>query len=317
MALYFSPGPLCDICEYCTVQQRPGYHSVPFKAISVSPITGITFNAYEFSANQLANGFESLIPGHMDFEIKRKALARWDALVPELREGPLWRESEFDLKDSFPVLDDFLFLRAMQDRCNVEWVDESQKGWKRGKVGWAELAEETNREPKHWIRIVRPSVDNPKTVQDVLCTLIHEMCHAIFAFRCKCLCCRCPLNRMNGEGLSGHGPSWEKLRRCVEKTANLHLDVFSEPIKLCYSNEPEVKLEQQKVARMLSGLYKNVTEQESDPAKSKRLERAKKRAEETEVLAEIEKEQTEEVQLDTIACAGAMFKKQESELKGM
>lgn len=76
-------------------------------------------------------------------------------------------------------------------------------------------------------------------------------------------------------------------------------------------------MEQQKVARMLSGLYKNVTEQGSDPAKSKRLERAKKRAEETEVLAEIEKEQTEEVQLDTIASAGAMFKKQESELKGM
>lgn len=73
ITLYFSPGPLCDYCDYYTIQQRPDYHSVPFKAISISPITEITFKAYEFSTNQLTNGFKSLISDPMDFEIKIKA----------------------------------------------------------------------------------------------------------------------------------------------------------------------------------------------------------------------------------------------------
>lgn len=308
MAYYLSPGPLCDWCDHCTVRQRPDYHSVPFKAISTSPVTGITFKAYEYSATQLADAFGKIIPGHMDFEIKRQALVRWNQLLPELLDGPLWRDSEFDLKDSFPVLDDFLFLRALQDRCRVEWVDESQKGWKNNWLGWCELAEETNREPRCWIRIVRPTADKPKTVWDILCTLIHEMCHAIFALRCNCYCCRCPLNSMKGEGLGGHGPSWEKLRRCIEETANLHLNGLPERIRLCHSNEPQAESEEKKIVKMLGGLYKKVTQQGSESANLKRLERAKRQAEQTGILAEIEREQTEEQQLDTLACAGAMFK---------
>ena len=46
-----------------------------------------------------------------------RALARWDVLLPELRDGPRWRVFDFDLKDSFIVLDEFLFPRALQDRC--------------------------------------------------------------------------------------------------------------------------------------------------------------------------------------------------------
>lgn len=314
MAFYVSPGPLCDCCKYCTIPRRTfSYHSDQFKAISTSPVTGITFKAYEYSATQLADAFEKLIPGHMDFEIKQQALARWNVLVPELLDGPLWRDTEFDLKDSFAVLDDFLFMRALQDRCRVEWVDESHKGWKRATVGWCEPAESTNREPIQWIRIVRPTVDKPRTVWDCLCTLMHEMCHSIFAFKCNCLLCRCLLNRMNGEGLDGHGPSWEKLRRCIERTANLHLEGFSEPIVLCYSNEPQVGTEIKKNAAKLGGLYKKITHQGNQSAELKRAERAKKWAEKTEVLAEIEKEQTEKKQLETLACAGAMFKDFERE----
>ena len=318
MASYISPGPLCDGCKYCTIPQRDVHyfehiHSKHFKAVSMSPVTGITFKAYEYSATQLADAFEKLILGHMNFEIKRQALARWDALLPELLDGPLWREVEFDLKDSFSVLDDFLFLRALQDRCRVEWVDESHKGFRHNTVGWCEPAENTNREPIRWIRIVRPTVKKPKTVQDAICTMMHEMCHAIFEFRCNCFRCRCLLNQMNGEGLDGHGPSWEKLRRAVEKTANLHLKGFSEPIILCYPNEPQVERENKKIAKMLSGLYKKVTQQGSESAESKRLERAKKWNEETKIFEEIEKEQTEENQLKILADAGAMFKDSERE----
>lgn len=317
MAFYTSPGPLCDSCKYCTIPQRAVRHSDchfarftvdRFKAISVSPVTGIIFKAYEYPANQIADEFERLIPGHMDSEIKRQALTRWDALLPELLDGPLWRETEFDLKDSFTVLDDFLFLRALRNRCRVEWVDECQIGWKRDSVGWCECGEETNRGLTQWIRLVRPTVKKPKTVQEVLGTLMHEMCHAIFAFKCDCSSCRrCLLNKINGEGLTGHGPSWKKVRQSIENTANKHLRGFSEPIRLSYSHEPDTEEEEKKIAKALSGLYKKVTQQGSKLAELKRHERETEWDEKNKMVAEIEKEQTEELYLETLASASAMF----------
>ena len=226
MASYISPGPLCDSCKFCSIQERPDRHSRQFKAISTSPITGIVFKAYEYSAIQLAEAFDKIISGYMDSEIKKQALERWSVLHQELLDGPYWRDSEFDLKDIFFVLDDFLFLGALRDSCRVEWVDKRITGWFQHKIGWCNMAEETNRGPTQWIRLVRPTVDQQRSVQEILGTLMHEMCHAIFAFKCGCYRCRCPLNQMYSEGLSGHGPSWDKLRRSIEKTANLHLMQF-------------------------------------------------------------------------------------------
>ena len=307
MASYISPGPLCDMCKFCSIQERPGYHSRHFKAISMSPITGIVFKAYEYSAIQLADAFEGITSGYMEFEIKMQALERWNVLLPELLDGPFLRETEFDLKDVFFVLDDFLFLRALRDRCRVEWVDERLTGWQHHKIGWCEAGGETNHGPILWIRLVRPTARKPRSVRDILITLMHEMSHAIFAFKCYCACCRCPLNQMNGEGLDFHGPSWEKLRRSVEETANTHLYGF-EPISLCYPTEPELENERASVGRMLSGLYKRISQQGSESAELKRAERAERAANQARLFADIAKEQTEEKQLETIACAGDMFK---------
>lgn len=308
MVYYISPGLLCDWCEYCTIPQHSLYHSKQFKAISISPVTGIVFKAYEYSATQLADAFENIVSDHMDFEIKRHALERWNMLIPALLDGPQWRDTEFELQGIFLALDDFLFLRALRHRCRVEWVDECKTGSKRGLVGWCESGEETNLGPVHWIRLVRPTANKPRSVQDCLCTLMHEMCHAIFAFRCDCSCCRCPLSRMNGEGFDGHGPSWEKLRRSVEFTANLHLErLLPDYVYLCASSEPQIESEQKGVTKMLSGLYKRITQQGSESAISKRLERSKKASDHAKLLAEIEKEQTEEERLDALACAAAMF----------
>ncbi len=240
----------------------------------------------------------------MDYEIKSQALARWKTLIPDLLDGPLRRDREFDLKDSFFVLDDFLFLRALRNRCRIEWVDRCWTGWKWGSDGWCEWAAETNQGPTQWIRLVRPTAENFRTVRDVLCTLMHEMCHAIFAFRCNCYSCRCLLNRINGVGLDGHGQSWEKLRRAVETTANRHLKGFSEPMVLCHPSEPQAEIEDMKTARALNGLYEKVTRQGSKLAELKRRERAKRAVEETE-------EVDEEGRIETVACAGAMFRKYE------
>ena len=307
MAFYFSPGPLCNWCEHCNIQKRPVYHRLPFKPISISPITGITFNAFKYSANQLADGFEKVIQGYMDSEIKSSALARWNEILPDLLVGPVWRDAEFDLKDSFHVLDDFLFMRALQHRCRVEWANECENRWTRNTNGWCEGAAPTNEGPACWIYLVRPTVQNPRTVWNVLEILMHEMCHALFTFRCDCWCCSCPLNRIHGDGLGWHGPSWEKLRRYVERTACLHLSSPNEPFLLCDGTDPQAEAEEKKVAKMLSGLYKRVTQQGSESAEMKRVERAKRRTEKAEMVAKIKEEMDEKQQLDILACAGAMF----------
>ena len=248
----------------------------------------------------------------MDSEIKSSALARWNALLPDLLDGSVWRDAEFDLKDPFHILDDFLFMRALQDRCRAEWVDECQNARKRKWVGWCGLAVPTNRGPRSVISLVRPTVKKPRKIEDVLATLKHEMCHALFAFQCRCYCCRCPLNHMNGRGLSGHGPSWQKIRRCVERTANLYLDNTFESSSLCHHTEPDLKDEEMRVAKMLNGFYKKVTQQGSESAQLKKVERAK-RKEEAEMVTKSKVEPDGEEQLDILACAGAMFKTFERE----
>lgn len=314
MLYYTSPGPLCNICEYCSIPQHRPWHWEQFKAISVSPVTGIVFKAYHYSASQLADAFEKIISGHMDFEIKRHALDRWNILLPPLLDGPLWRESEFELQDFFLTLDDFLFLRALRHRCRVEWVDRYKTGQKRDWNAWcASGADETNLQPVVWIRLVRPTVDIPMSVQECLCALMHEMCHAVFAFKCCYNCCSCPLKKMNSEGLSGHGPSWEKIRRSVEKTASLHLKGLGDSVKICHWSEPQVEIEQKKATKMLSDLYKKITQQGSESAIVKRLERCQRWSDRAKLLANIQNEQTEEERLDAIACAAAMFRSFERE----
>lgn len=312
MACYFSPGPLCDRCEHCNIQKRPVYHRLPFKPISISPVTGITFEAYKYSANQLADGFEKVIQGHMDSEIKTSALARWDELVSDLLDGPVWRDAEFDLKDSFHVLDDFLFMRALQHRCRVEWVDECDKGLP-GATGRCELAVATNEGPICWIQIRRPTFQKPWTVWAVLETLMHEMCHALFTFKCYCSSCICPLTLINGDGLDWHGPSWVKLRRCVEGMASLYLDKMDGPFSLYYYTETEAQAEEKKVVKMLSGLYKKVTRQGSESAELKRVARAERCTEKAKMLVKSKVKQDGEEQLDLLACAGAMFEAFERE----
>ena len=301
------------MCKFCTIQERPDYHSRQFKPISISPVTGIVFKAYEYSAIQLADAFDEIISGYMDFEIKKQALDRWNVLLPELLDGPLLRETEFDLKDMFFVLNDFLFLGALRNRCYVEWMDECRTGKRQKMLGWCESGEETNHGLVQSIGLVRPTEDKPQSVRDIVGTLMHEMCHAIFALACNCACCSCPLNRLNSEGFSGHGPSWGKLRSSIEKTANSHLSGFFEPIILCYPTEPEIEIERARAGRMLNGLYKNIMQRGSEQAELKRVERAKRATDQARLLADIAKEQTEEKQLETIACAGDMFKSCETE----
>lgn len=55
----------------------------------------------------------------MDWQIKKEALERWNAMVDELANGP----AEFDLLPVFHIFDDLFFLRALRESCIVEVSD--------------------------------------------------------------------------------------------------------------------------------------------------------------------------------------------------
>ena len=73
------------------------------------------------------------------------------------------------------------------------------------------------------ISIARPKLGKSRNVRDIVCTLLHEMCHALFQFACRCFHCRCKLNIMSEEGLTAYGPSWQRIRNAVEVTVTRHL----------------------------------------------------------------------------------------------
>ena len=307
--------PPCHECKKCTAPDTKTLegHTIGFKIVWNSPVDGINFKAQTYTANQIAETFSRMTLEDFDWEIKRLALQRWNIIVPGLLEGPLLREAEFDLQPVYHVLDDFLFRRALRSNCGVEWAD-AQKAHCR-EVGWAEK-EDNIRGPKHMIYIVRPSVRTPRTVQDCLDTLLHEMCHAIFSLACQCAICGCELNEMNGEGLTGHGPAWQIVAPAIEDCVNLWLKGFSDPFRLSYPAyddamtkrdvNVDLKHEAKIKAKMLGGLYCAINERETETARNKKIERERKRADKARNTAEGDRKEAEE--LENLACVNKWFK---------
>ena len=79
MAAHIPMDEPCGECEYCA---SPNWvlesHPTIFKAVSNSHVNGINFRSSHFTANQIADAFANLIPGHMDWTIKISALERWN-----------------------------------------------------------------------------------------------------------------------------------------------------------------------------------------------------------------------------------------------
>lgn len=313
MAAHVPMGHPCGECDSCSFPKRTlESHPAFFEAITKSHTDGIDFKIRHFTTNQIADAFANLIPGHMDWPIKKSALERWNALLPALLEGPKIRESKFDLQTIYHLLDDFLFLKALQDLCAVEWVGDMLEGFGRRKIGW--VIRETNiRGPRMRIRMVRPSPEIPRTVHNVLCVLMHEMCHALLFLACECSVCDCELNMMNGWGITGHGPAWQRVRAAVQETSNLYLNGFSEPFLLSRASEPDLRLEAKARLRMLEGLYKKVAKKENDFEQEKKGERKGKRV--TEKINTMENDQRKADYDETLACVVAMFEEWE-ELAG-
>ena len=309
MATHVPIDQPCGECEYCSYPDGTAEsHPALFEVVSNSQIDGINFKSRHFTTNQIADAFVNLIPGHMEWEIKTSALERWNLLLPALLEDPQSRESEFDLEPVYRLLDDFLFLRALQEICAVEWVDEMLNVQGRPKAGW--VIPYTNiRGPRMWIRMARPSPERPRTVHNVLCVLIHEMCHALLYLACECSICECRLNKMNGWGITGHGPAWRRVRAAAQETANLHLKGFSEPFLLSHRTEPDVRQEDEERVKMLEGLYKKVTKEVNVIEREKRTQRTAKRA--ADRINTPENDLEKAAKDKTLTCVLAMFERWE------
>lgn len=153
--------------------------------------------------------------------------------------------------------------------------------------------------------MVRPSRENPRTVHNVLCVLMHEMCHALLFLACECSVCDCELNMMNGYGMTGHGPAWQRMRGAVQETANLYLNGFPEPFSLSRQSEPELRQEAKARLKMLEGLCKKVTKENNDTEQEKKYARNKKRAKER--MNTRENDQSNANYNKTLACVVDMF----------
>ena len=269
---------------------------------------------YEYTANQIAEAFSRMALEDFDWPIKRQALDRWNAILPDLLEEPSLRETEFDLESIFHILDDLLFRRALRAHCGVAWVDVLLGPGDKSDVGSSQDGSYI-RAWRHGICIVRPSAEEPKTVQDCVNTLMHEMCHALLSVACRCAVCSCSLNEMNGKGLTGHGPAWRVLARAVEECVNGWLEGFGEPFRLSYLEDDEMgreekvdsdlKKEEESKVRLLDGLYKAIKERETEPARERKGERDRRRVERVRNTAEGDGKEKEEN--EALACVRVWF----------
>ena len=295
----------CGECKRCSSQiWTLEDHPASFEVLSNSHTEGINFKKNVFTANQIADAFANLIPDHMDWQIKKNALERWNELLPGLLEDPELHESEFDLQPVYRLLDDLLFLRALQETCVVEWVDEPLRMKGDPKVGWVETKYNI-RGPSMRICMVRPSPERPRSVHYVLGMMMHEMCHALLYLACECSICGCELNLMNGPGMTGHGPNWQRVRAAAEETANLHLKGFAEPFLLAHWTEPDVRQEDEARVKLLGGLYEKVTQEDNEVEREKKVERDKKRAVKRKNTRENDQEKMDDD--ETLACMVGMF----------
>ena len=269
---------------------------------------------YQYTANQIATAFVHYIPNYMDWPIKQEALERWRDLIPALLSSP----GEFDLKLIFNVLNDFLFLGVLKGLCDIEWVNQQTEGRLKTFRGWCYRQFNMRGSPVQ-IRVVRPTVNDWIEVRDIVCTVMHEMCHALFHFACSCSICRCKLNEMEGVGLTEHGPSWQRIRKVVEDTANEHLrellgwGEYSPRYTLSYSNEPDRGLEDKARTRMLGGLYERIKREEDETKREKIRSRKTKNLGWEENTPEGDVKET--LEDDALACTKYMFERREEKVE--
>ena len=116
---------------------------------------------------------------------------------------------------------------------------------------------------------------------------------------------------MQGVGQTEHGPSWQRVRKTVEDTANEHLrellgwGEFSSRYMLSYSNEPDTGLEDKARTEMLGSLYKKIKREEDETEREKISSRRMKYLGSEENTPESDTKQ--QLEDDALACIKFVF----------
>ena len=160
-------------------------------------------------------------------------------------------EAYTDLKihDIFAFFDDFFFLGALSRNATVNLADLPSdrpllRGWTRPEGRGFAIG----------IYIVKPQTFRPHWKQEAISVLLHEMLHALLLHSCICDLCVCDLRHAGESGITGHGPVWQKLRKCVETAGNDSLLGFEKPWRLSFKSDPDVKAENMAVRRLLDNV---------------------------------------------------------------
>ncbi|KAL6720348.1 hypothetical protein ACLMJK_002269 [Lecanora helva] len=296
MAADYQIGNRCYVCRNCNrhdeINDMTFKHTGSFWPVSMSPQDGIDFEAHRFTTTQIADAFVEYIPNYTEWPIKQRAADRSDELIWELDTVDV---RKFDLRSCFLVLDDFLFLGALKPFCDVRWVDGPFEKYQERLAGWCR-PNLNIKGPRYWIELRRDDTTLYHDVNRTLSLLLHEMCHGLFTSACNCAVCRCTLNTMNAEGLSGHGPDFQRIRLVVEETLQRKFRYSWTSLDIIEVSDELTKEKKEKV-KALGGLIEKLKMENVVTEQSKKAERIRKRLEDDDNTPEAEavKQERDEV----------------------
>ncbi|KAL9629406.1 MAG: hypothetical protein Q9164_006894 [Protoblastenia rupestris] len=210
---------------------------------------GVDLKHSVFTAGEIGDAFQQIINRPAcSTTLKIQALEWWrKSLFPMLTNVEAY--TDLKLHDFFTFFNDFFFLGALSHNVTVKWADAPSdrpllRGWTRPEGRGFAIG----------IYIVKPQTFRPHWKQEAISVLLHEMLHALLLHSCICDLCNCDLRHAGESGITGHGPVWQKLRKCVETAANDSLLGFEKPWRLSFKFDPDVKAEKMAVRRLFDSV---------------------------------------------------------------
>ena len=224
----------CGVCDAWRCLGLTGHHS----HLEVEP--GRILRSGRYFLRETFPTWQSLQHVFIEFlgpsqaSIQAAAVARWDYYRQCVGLTIDTVETE-ELIYLFNIFDDYFFRGTLKRWTAVIWAD-----YDRGRSGSTTLYTHAS-VPYVIITIHRPprpggvgdcSHDDPS---EIIATLLHEMCHAIFELYVCRSCCKA-----SGPGLTGHGVAWlslafavqEGVKRSFEGLGNLSLDVADDSVSV-------------------------------------------------------------------------------------
>lgn len=219
----------CGVCEECKLRNQPGsltssshdHFSLEFGRILRSGRRFLRDSVHGWRV--LQDGFTELFTAASRVDIQKEAVIRWQD--HQQRHGlTIDFNKATELKHVFNMIDDYLFRGTLKGSKKLIWVDYDPTNPELlGQTYLDEDAPDTRvvieitRTPNPGEHGEHPH-DDPSEVID---TLLHEMCHAVFELYTCQYCCTA-----SGPGFTGHGPAWLSLCHAVQESLRMSFAGF-------------------------------------------------------------------------------------------